>query len=131
MLSDLDAEDADSWRADHPRDCPGVAVGKFGPGYEGYAVSLVRRLGPNSFDATLVLLARRKGGFVVVVLNPDSGPIARAPVVSTTPAGSYEDSERIEKIRTGWPLIIYETIGAGSIAYYWKAGKFRSLTVAE
>lgn len=130
-LADLESVDADYWRANHPRDCPGVVAGKFGPRYEGYVVSLMRRLSADRLGAVLILLAHREKGFAVVVLEPDSKPVAQVPVIMTAPAGSYEDAERTERVRTDWPLIIYAVIGDGSLAYYWKAGRFKSFTVAE
>jgi len=79
----------------------------------------------------LVLLTKTTHGYSPIIVFPDSEEDGHVGVVWIAPAGVYEEVESDRKVKTAWPVMMYETIGAGIMACYWDHGSFKSLLISE
>jgi len=79
----------------------------------------------------LVLLTKTPHGYSPIIVAPDSEEDGHVGVVWEAPAGVYEEVESDRKVKTAWPVMMYEDIGADLAAYYWVNGKFKHLLLSE
>lgn len=132
-LSDLPAEYRNMWVKAHPKECPGIAVGRYTSKAE------------NSY-ATLLLSKKNTPGYKIVVLKSDtSGPAAlrvleevnaetgTPSVIYRVDPGIYSDAERTERKKISFDGLVLEQLEAGSVLYYYvpKIGKFKTLIISE
>ncbi|GLQ87714.1 hypothetical protein [Dyella flagellata] len=127
-LEDLRAEDRDLWIKQHGTDCPGIFKAKLkSKAYKSYAVTIFKR--DHELQQALLILNDGQGIHSISIL---SGPqeVAYLSVVSKAPPGKYVDVTG-KKIAVSLDSVLYEAIEAGSTLYYFRNGRFSSITVSE
>lgn len=126
----LRKDDQTLWRKYHPQKCPGMTAAKFDQtNRDFYALALTQQT-QTGFAEKLIVL--RKDGRRVEEWT--ISPASKTPillVVWRVPPGVYLDEETGKKVRIPNDSIIYEEMEAGSLQYYYKAGKFLSLQASQ
>jgi hypothetical protein len=128
---DLDSDEIQEWKARKQDRCPGYVHAQFGPSVAGYAIVLMRKTSPTETHQMLVFLRQEAHGYAVRVLSPSSKVEAHTLVVSLGASGEYHPVEGGRSIRTHWPVILYEAIGAGIEGYYFSNGSWHSILLSE
>lgn len=130
-MNDLDGDEKKAWVARNANECPGIVHGAFGPSTQGYAVLLTRKTGEFQAIETLVFLQQHSGKHSVHVLSPSSNVTAHTSVLSIGPPGKYYPVESGRAVKTQWPMVIYEAIGAGTTGYLYSGKKWHSIALSE
>ena len=136
-LENLDEEDRGLWIKAHPTDCPGIAVGHFESKAElSYALLLVSKPDRKLPGLRIVVFSRTgtSAPFVSRLISKyDTGTFyeGSAQVITTAPAGRYEQIDSSRKVRIGLEGIQYEVMEKGSILYYWRNGRYQQLTTSD
>jgi hypothetical protein len=131
-VNDLREDDQDLWEQSHAGECPGLAAGRYEPTpTENFAVALVRKRGHRLEELLAVFTEHVDGQYHGQVLSPP-GPTTAASVVYEVPPGTYyafaDDSRSIYSAQDA---IALETIEAGIVVYYWKAGRYHLIQTSD
>ena len=134
LVSDLGPEDKQLWLKAHPRDCPGIAIGRFEkPDELVYAVLLVPKLQSSHGYRTIVLskVATDDSHVARVLDQSDTQDSDSGMVISTAPRGSYSDFERTTSVQVKLDAVNVEWIEKAAVLYYWAHGKYRTLQTSD
>jgi hypothetical protein len=128
-----DPRDRESWKHYNGDACPGIAAGNFFGGMaKAYAVAVVRGDAESMVEKVVVI--RSAAREAVVLVAPENivgrgGPFFK--VVTTVPAGRFEDRINGRKIKTDRDAIVYTVWEAYSALYYHRRGRFESITISN
>lgn len=128
-----DEDDRKSWEHYNGKACPGIAAGNFfGGTARAYAVAVVQGDAEKMVEKVVVI--RSAGREAVVLVAPEnivgrSGPFVK--VVTTVPAGRFEDRITGRKIKTDGDAVAYTVWEAYSALYYQRRGRFESITLSN
>jgi len=132
LPSDLDDFDKQAWAQEHPKDCPGLAIGHFEDAIQvAYGLFLVPKSSAGS-GSKLVVLAESKtaGGYVVRMLAEERGPESGM-VISKVPPGKYPGFDTTQSVRLKLDGLEAEWLEKSSVLYYWRNGKYRTLQTSD
>ena len=133
QLPDLAADDQQLWVKAHGNQCPGTAVGHFeSPDHLSYAVLLVPQSDPTGGCRLLVFSRMQNGeGYAWKLLVHWVGKANHSVVISTVPPGKYSDYEDARiSVTTKLDGVLLEYIEAAALAYYWSAGRYKTVRVS-
>lgn len=133
QLSDLESDDRQLWTRAHPRECPGIAVGRYQPGDElSYAVLLVPKSdSTNGYQLILVSKKSAQAASNWKLLDRAKGQAYSGIVVSTAKPGKYSDFDDTKSVVTKLDGIYLEWMEKGAVVYYWSNGHYVKLRVSD
>lgn len=133
QLSDLESYDQKLWLKFHPRDCPGVAAGRYQSGDElSYAVLLVSKSTPNNgYKLIVVSKNRAQGTYSWKMLDSATGQVNSGTVVSTVKPGKHTDFERGKSVTIKSDSIDLQWLEQAAVLYYWSGGRYLKLQISD
>jgi hypothetical protein len=132
LPSDLEAYDKKLWLKEHPKECPGIAVGHFEDSRRiAYGLLLI----PKSAAAVgykIVVLAKSESAddYRVRVLDEDRGSDSGL-VISRVPPGRYPGFDTTQSVQLKLDGIEAERIEKSSVLYFWRNGTYRTLQTSD
>jgi len=132
LLSDLEAYDKGLWLKEHPKECPGIAVGHFeDPSHIAYGLLLI----PKSASRTgykIVVLTKSGAleGYSLKILDQDSGDDSGL-VISKVPPGRYTGFDTAQSVRLKLDGIETDWLEKSSTLFYWRNGRYLSLPTSD
>jgi len=131
-VSDLEGYDRELWLKEHPKECPGIAVGHFeDPSQAAYALLLLPKSAvPGGYK--LLVVAKAAGGdkYVVRVLDEEQGSDAGL-VISKVPPGKQTGFDTTQSVRLKLDGFEAEWLEKSSVLYYWRNGKYQTLETSD
>ena len=128
--NDLEEYHRQTWRIEHPKLCPGLARGNFGPyGKFHFALLLIPKAQSDQ-RAIVVLLIQYKSGFRSRKL--DEIKIAKpVPVLFAGPAGKYRSYDSSKKIVSPYDVVSLVFYESSATVFYWAKTGYKSLQVTD
>jgi hypothetical protein len=126
-LSDLSDEYQQQWLKQHPEECPGFAEGHYQSSAKtAWAMILLRTKAANSGSKLVVLSEVPHKGWQAKVLKEETTSYYYE-AVSRVPPGKY--SGKAGAVHLALDGFQVETFDVATALYYWRNGKFQTLTV--
>jgi len=135
QVSDLDGDDPKLWLEEHPKECPGVAMGHFeAPNRVSYALLLV----PNAQHGAV-------GPWQLVIFGPGSNSVqfiskrlercegkgCFAPVIYKEKPGKYVGFDETKSVHLRLDGIGVEFLEKSSYIYYWWQGRYHKIDTSD
>ena len=135
LTSDLVAYDQELWAKEHPKECPGIAVGHFEAADQvAYGLLLIPKSVPE-LGYKIVVLNRSTTGntYSVRVLDHAEGqPGADSGlVISKVPPGGYSGFDTTQSAKLRLDGLEAEWIEKSSVLYFWRNGRYRTLQTSD
>lgn len=135
LTSDLVAYDQELWAKEHPKECPGIAVGHFeAPDQVAYGLLLIPKSVPETGYKIVVLNRSTTGNtYSIRVLDRVEGrPGADSGLVfSKVPPGDYCGFDTTQSAKLKLDGLEAEWIEQSSVLYFWENGRFRTLQTSD
>jgi hypothetical protein len=135
LPSDLVGFDKQAYAQDHPKECPGIAVGHFeDPSTKGYGLLLIPIPAPQNGSKIVVLSedANSDGYSARVLAHSEDQPGASSGLVlSKVPPGRYPGFDTTQAVRLKLDGLEAEWLEKSSVLYYWRNGKYRTLQTSD
>ena len=129
QISDLEAYDRQLWIEEHPKECPGIAIGYFeGSEQLAYAVLLIPKK-ESIRGYKIVVLNELGSAFSAKVL--EQGQSSEGLVISVAAPGQYSDFENTEAANLKADGIYVQWIEKAALLYYWSGGRYHKLQTSD
>jgi len=132
LPSDLEAYDKELWAKEHPKECPGMAVGHFEDASQvAYGLLLIPKSAAGA-GYRIVVLAKSEAadGYSLRILDHESGDDSGL-VISRVPPGTYPGFDTTQSARLKLDGLEAEWIEKSSVLYFWQNGKYRTLQTSD
>jgi len=130
--SDLEPYDKELWLKEHPKECPGIAVGHFeNLGQLAYGLLLVAKSAAG-VGYKIVVLAKSQTGdsYVVRTLEDDRGSDSGL-VISKVSHGQYTGFDTTQSVQLRLDGLEAEWLEKSSVLYYWRNGRYQTLETSD
>jgi hypothetical protein len=128
-LGMLDSADQNIWRTQNPEQCPGIASGHFTGGGDEIAVTLVRTSQGKLHQQVLLFSKSTSSPHAILILAPTE--VASISVIQKMNPGRYGNPESGESVTIERDSLALTALEKGTIQYYWKGRKFRSIITSD
>jgi hypothetical protein len=132
LPSDLVDFDKRAWTQEHPKGCPGIAVGHFEDGSQvAYGLLLIPKLAP-AVGSKIVVVGQSEaaGDYSLRILAQDPGSDSGL-VISRVKPGRYPGFDTTQSVRLKLDGLEVEWIEKSSVLYYWRNGEYRTLQTSD
>ena len=132
-VSDLVADDQTLWAKAHPKDCPGVAIGRFEESDRvAYAVVVPKAKIRDGYKVIILKESPSGGDYVARVLDKSNGEYSGSGlVISKAPPGKYPDFYGTAEAQVKLDAIFVEWIEKAAVLYYWANGTYRRIQATD
>jgi hypothetical protein len=129
QISDLEAYDRQFWTEEHPKECPGIAIGHFeGSEHLAYAMLLVPK-NESTGGYKIVVLSELGSAFSAKLL--EQGQSAQGLVISVAAPGQYADFEDTKQAKLTVDAIYVQWIEKAALLYYSSGGRYHQLQTSD
>jgi hypothetical protein len=132
LLSDLEAYDKELWLKEHPKECPGIAVGHFEDlSQMAYGLLLIPK-STAGIGCKIVVLAKSEAedSYSLRILDQESGDDSGL-VISKVPPGRYTGFDTTQAVRLNLDGLEAEWLEKSSVLYFWRNGKYQTLATSD
>jgi hypothetical protein len=130
QISDLEAYDRQLWIEEHPKECPGIAIGHFESSEQlAYAVLLLPKK-ESTGGYKIVVLSELGSVYSAKILDQAQGQGADMAISAAAP-GQYSDFEDTKRAKVTVDGIYVEWIEKAAVLYYWSDGQYHKLQTSD